>query len=461
MDKTVFIISDLHLGKGDLFDIFSGPNKASMLCSFITHCDVTGRSTELVINGDFLDFLQLRPWDTTDIAAAQMKVTEILAANEPIFHALNIFTSRPSNQLTVLIGNHDVELAYPEVRERVIDSISKSDERLLERINLFNNRITYNPVVNGVQVHIEHGNRGDAWNTIDYSAVFRDTEIGTRDFSYPPGTKFVYEVINVFKEHFRFVDLLKPEVPAVPLLLLALKPQMVARTLPPTCTNLLRALQNGLVSKLREQMFGLPLGPDAYYPGASSRIPVAKPSEDWVPALGDDWPEARVVEHFLNSSDAPPAFGPLSLGIYSNAIKLRFLSLALRGLCRFASDEEADDYYLNDHGETMAARGAKSCFQGRVKLVVFGHTHEALKAEFEKGVYVNSGTWANLVKLPRGTDTALLDWYDMIASNSFEVFSKPTYVCVDPTLPNGVNVSLNLWTDQGPKVLWQRYLNSD
>lgn len=459
MSKRLFVISDLHIGRNDAFDIFSGVGKTEALCSFLEFCGAQSGTNELVINGDFIDFLQLRPWDSTDVTTAEVKIEEVLKANTAIFNALTEFVSTPGNELKILLGNHDVELAFPRVGRQVIDAITKDCRERAARVTLFDSRITYNPTVNGVQVHIEHGNSGDMWNAIDYDAVFRDAEIGTRDFSYPPGTELVYGVMNSFKEVYRFVDLLKPEIPAVPLLLLALKPHMASGALPQSAAIYLEALKNGFLSKLRGSLFGARLGPQA--PEFGAEAGVLGGAGAWVPELGPDWPDARVVEHFFNSQAKPDTGATATLGLDLGPLKRKFIALALRGLARFAFDEESDGYYAQNRGDDPAARGARGCLRGHIKVVIFGHTHEALKAEFNEGVYVNSGTWANIIRLPGKDDASLLAWYDELRDNSFRVLSKPTYVCVAPAGVSGVNVSLNLWAAGGSKVLWERAVSQN
>lgn len=63
-----------------------------------------------------------------------------------------------------LLGNHDVELAYPEVGLELMQAIIKDAPEAKDRISLFDKRTTYNPSVNGVLIHIEHGNAGEPWN---------------------------------------------------------------------------------------------------------------------------------------------------------------------------------------------------------------------------------------------------------------------------------------------------------
>jgi predicted phosphodiesterase len=101
-------------------------------------------------------------------------------------------------------------------------------------------------------------------------------------------------------------------------------------------------------------------------------------------------------------------------------------------------------------------RAARSALRGDVRVVVFGHTHEALAAEFREGLYVNSGAWANLVRLPADPQRKTVEaWLSKIADNTFERTASPTYVLVEPA-GQGVKVSLNLWTEGGGRPLWAK-----
>src|SRR5262249_36493346 len=152
------------------------------------------------------------------------------------------------------LGNHDVELAYPEVWAEVRQAILAEAPDAAGRVEFFNTRATYNPRVGGVTVHVEHGNAGDRGNEINYVPLFQAVETGTNTFAYPPGTKLVYETMNGFKETFQFVDVLKPEMPAVPLALLALKPTAALRALPGLALHGLKAWAHGLLAGLRRRL---------------------------------------------------------------------------------------------------------------------------------------------------------------------------------------------------------------
>ena len=98
-------------------------------------------------------------------------------------------------------------------------------------------------------------------------------------------------------------------------------------------------------------------------------------------------------------------------------------------------------------------------FIGDVKIVVYGHTHAALKSEIPgKGLYLNSGTWANMLALP--TDASNLPaWLDSIFNNTFRPLVFLTYIRMSPS-SDGVEASLNCWSDGREKVLWSKHISA-
>lgn len=460
MDHTRIIISDLHVGQGDDFDIFARPGsgKQEMFTNFLKYIRERPDPVELVINGDFIDFLQLRPWKDLSQAAALRKMTDIVAKSAPVFDGLGAFLGDARHRLKILPGNHDVELAYTDVGNVLRDAILKSAPGAENRLELFGPpdqmRSTYRPTINGVLVQIEHGNEGDPWNSLNYTQLFNDAETGTKKFSYPTGTNFVYDIMNDFKEEFKFVDVLKPEMPSVLLILLALKPFMASLKIPAVAANGVGAVGNSLAAMIRRKVIGLPLGPKS-----AVGVPATDESdlETFLAKtfpVGDsptDWQMELFLESQKVLGDETADLGPKL-----TKVRLWLVSWALQVLARFQAVNQGEAFYHADHPQNAAALGAQSRLkESNIKVVVFGHTHEALKTEFKEGLYVNSGTWADLVGLPQNGREAMLSWLDSIAANTFERKSHPTYVTIEPS-GGGVAVSLNLWTDAGERTLWKK-----
>ena len=445
MANSLFVISDLHIGANDDFDIFKSVTKLTLFAGFIERIRQHDSPVELIINGDFVDFLQLPPWNDLSRPAAQDKIRRIVKGSADVFRIIGSVLADGRHRIRVLLGNHDAEMAYPEVWAVLRDAMAPDAG---ERLKLFDERTTYNVPMNGAVVHIEHGNADDPWNAINYQPLFHDAETGTANFSYPPGTKFVYETINQFKEELKFVDLLKPEVPAVPLLLMALRPRLAARSLPNAAMSALDSLQNSFLSKLRERISGAQFGPGGQIrPSSSLEDEMAKVY------VGDDssasYADAEDVQSFLESSESGLARTEKVFGPKMEKIKRRILARALSSLERHHQQDE--NFFQADHPSNVVARSAQKRLAGNVKVVVYGHTHEALKTEFPEGIYVNSGAWANIVRLPSGDAQSQLTWLDRLGDNSFERTSFPTYVKVEPSM----QVSLCEWTHTGERTLWQ------
>ncbi|HKW02136.1 MAG TPA: hypothetical protein VJN96_20105, partial [Vicinamibacterales bacterium] len=238
--RRVYVISDLHIGgaypvpgSGDTrgFRLNTHVDVATAFVTRLTATAAAGVSLELVINGDIVDFLAERSssgavWVpfTPDPDDACQKLETIVTRDQPFFDALARFLGA-GHRLTLLLGNHDIELGLPPVREKFASLLGIGGHTDYEFIA---NDEAY--VVGGAL--IEHGNRYDGFNMVDYDSLRRVSALMSRrqepnnqyTFDAPPGSKMVSWVINPIKEQYRFIDLLKPENGAVVPLLLALEP---------------------------------------------------------------------------------------------------------------------------------------------------------------------------------------------------------------------------------------------
>ncbi|HXN74442.1 MAG TPA: metallophosphoesterase [Candidatus Acidoferrales bacterium] len=458
-NTTSIIISDLHLGKSDDFDIFKSPGKEEAFEAFLDHCGKVGDLVELIVNGDFVDFLQLKPWDiyskdeTISIREqALSKITEIVQGNVRVFKALATFLGKSNTRLVVLLGNHDVELAYDEVWS-VVEKALLSSGGDKTRLQFINRATQYNFSVGGAKVHVEHGNIGDPFNEILYKKLFEDAETSS-GFQFPPGTRFVYEVMNKFKEQLRFVDLLKPEMPTVPLLLVRLEPFPSMQQLPKTSLNLMRALKEGLIGRVRQKAGGGSFG---------EKEQEAPPPNDPLDVMATLYveevdPDPDHLEKFLQENTAAiessePTFAPK----WMERIKATFGNAILKRLGRPARLGDVDFFQVNQSGTDVEL--AQERVRGDIQIVIFGHTHAALKNEFsEKTVYVNSGAWANLIELPAESKD-FPAWLELLANNKFERTSFPTYVTLTPGT-GGVEASLNYWSPKGEQILWSKSITA-
>jgi UDP-2,3-diacylglucosamine pyrophosphatase LpxH len=473
MEPTRIVISDLHIGRHDKFDIFEDPThppqppgtpKSQLFAGFIDHIRASGTPVELIINGDFVDFLQLQPWDDVSRPVALRKMQEIALHSAYVFDKFGDFLRDTEHKIIILPGNHDVELAYPEVGDVLRKAILRNVAGAEARLQIFgpdNTHITYKPRINGTVVHIEHGNFDDPWNTLAYNDLFLDAQVKSKKFSYPPGTKLVYQMMNGFKEELQFVDLLKPEIPAVPLILFALKPYLSGKKIPAFAWQLTLSVLNGVRGWVGVLAAGRQLGELRAEGALKPKNEEDRLARDIALALGGKALSPEDLQQYLGvvATEATGADGAQYLGLVPDYVKHRLAAAALRGLTFFQAAEQGKNVFEKNYPNKFDSKNAfKRLVSDEVKLVVFGHTHETLKTEFPKGkgVYVNTGTWANLIHMPQDSKKSILSWLDQLVDNSFERTSYPTYVKIEPREPSGINVSVNHWTPSGGELLWQK-----
>ncbi|MBK8473847.1 MAG: metallophosphoesterase [Sphingobacteriales bacterium] len=167
--RQVYIISDLHIGGAASPDPrqrgFRLCTHTDILANFINSLAVSDEATELVINGDMVDFLAEEPFEvfTESQRAASAKLLRIINREQAFFDALRHFL-RQGHSLTILTGNHDIELTLPEVRQLFERTIAAQGKKY--RFITDGEAYTI-----GKEVIIEHGDQYDAWNKIDHSGL--------------------------------------------------------------------------------------------------------------------------------------------------------------------------------------------------------------------------------------------------------------------------------------------------
>ena len=237
--RKVYVISDLHLGglpptateRG--FRMMKHPKELAAFIRGIPGKRSAGVSAELVINGDFVDFLAhdhgaAQRWKPFAYGKGEaLRAFEAIASgfDAPVFEALGELVK--TCRLTVMLGNHDLELSLPEVREAFLKRLGDAPAS--------NVRFQYDGEALEVgDAVIEHGNAHDPANAVDFDGLrylrairtrgHFDLALQRRAFEAPSGSKLVATIMNPLKERYSFIDLLKPESEALYALLLAIEP---------------------------------------------------------------------------------------------------------------------------------------------------------------------------------------------------------------------------------------------
>ena len=469
--RELYIISDLHLG-----GVYQTSGRGFRLC---THAEALAEfvdrlaakppanpRVELVINGDMVDFLaEENPagtkWTpfTADETLAVKKLDDIAARDGRFFAALKNFLAK-GHRLVILLGNHDLEMCLPRVRRR------------LEAILGVNGGSDFEFIYDGEayvvgDALIEHGNRYDKFNVVDYDALRRVRSLLSRQqavpakyaFNPPPGSKMVADVINPIKESYRFVDLLKPESGAVVPLLLALEPkykEIIIRVVAHAVEATQHRMAQPALPSFGGDIHADPaagagdFGSDISTFGAPTPAPAAAS-----PALArllreelgaDAAAFSREAElgggsdigSDISTFDTVSGFAGLLLSGNSASLQQRLPAL-LKAMRALKNDRSFDEK-LETATEYLEA--ARDLARDKFKFVIFGHTHHPKDVDLGGGArYLNSGTWADVLRFPEeiigGDEPAarakVLEFAQCMKDGDFSRWTlfRPSYVRLD------------------------------
>ncbi len=207
--KIKIVVSDLHLGKGRILEN-GGINSleefyfGEKLVEFF-HYYSTGiyndHEVELVINGDFLNFLQVDYKGhfltvvTEQIALDVLK--SIVNGHPKVFQALADFASKPDNSITYIVGNHDQAMLWPACRA-YLNSVIGKPVRFKNIVYFFDG------------VHIEHGHMHEAANRMDPRKFFLKKDLPEPILNLPFGSHFFVEFVLKIKHVYPHVDKIRP-----------------------------------------------------------------------------------------------------------------------------------------------------------------------------------------------------------------------------------------------------------
>ncbi|HVQ37085.1 MAG TPA: hypothetical protein VMS31_06115, partial [Pyrinomonadaceae bacterium] len=163
---------------------------------------------ELFINGDFLEFAQVKP-DVYTLGSSTVwcsesesmeKLDAILKGHADIFEAMKRFQAN-NNRVTLAAGNHDVDLYWPRVQDELrrvggpIEFATGSDNYFR-----YDNRLM-----------IGHGHMIDPANRFaNWDNPILDGPDGTKRLEMCPGTLFMVKFVNWLEKDYPFSDNLKP-----------------------------------------------------------------------------------------------------------------------------------------------------------------------------------------------------------------------------------------------------------
>lgn len=431
MTDRVIVVSDLHLAvPGPLNNFHAGERLASFVAE-MARPEVT-----LLFAGDAFDFLQIEGRsETMDGATMPALIATTLDAvaatswGRSLFDALGALLSC-GGRFVVVPGNHDPELVHPAFATQLLSHAGVATDHAGLSVHAdgpWRTRVGIREVIVG------HGHRHDPWNDIDPAVV--QAALGRCPSRLPPGSRLVTEVLNPFKDardafglaRFPFVDLLKPELPAVPLLLLYLDRALAMKHLPRALGLSAEKLARALAKALTGGGTLAPATSSGEHEPADQIADALAPTYTAMQRSNAGRAATELEEWLLGAEESAIVHGTLASHSGMRRRMLRaFLAAASDGGRFFDRAHRSEDC-------VMIAREHLPV-EAPPRVVIAGHTHAArevwLTAEH---VYLNTGTWTDLMAFPSVVDDAALKtWIDALEARNVPRVRHLTYAEVTP-----------------------------
>lgn len=426
MGKSLFVISDLHLGGGPGFQMCS-PAGRDRLAAFIGYVGMQqrpGHAVHLVIAGDIVDFLAEQDFAsfTNDDDKAFRKLEAIIESTRPVWTALHELVAAGC-RLTLMLGNHDTELSLPGPRRLLMQTLGENVEFLYD-----NQAFVEGPVL------IEHGNRYDKWNVVAHDALREIRSALSRrevpiDYQGPPGSQMVQQVLNALKGKYPWVDLLKPETSGMVPILAVLDPAAMKNVL-----TIAKLAAQTTQSRFDEN--GVPTDPR----NISAEFAEAQATQDPMIRLAMQLADLDDLQNVSFLDGAADLLARLKQATHETVVNeiYRRLLVALRS-------------YANEHRQAFDSRvetadylkPAQAAARRAFEVIIYGHTHLAKRVALDVGgaTYLNTGTWADLLRVPEtvlGDDDAaalvqLREFVADLGANRLEAWrcQMPTFARIE------------------------------
>jgi UDP-2,3-diacylglucosamine pyrophosphatase LpxH len=432
------IISDLHLGNGGPYDVFEGGAALPALLD-----SLEGESVRVLVNGDGVDFLmnddalELVP----ETAVEQAKSIAKYPVSAAVFTALGRVLAR-GGEVTIRLGNHDVELALPAVQEVFRAALAVPPD-VAARLRFDDGDTPEVLEIGGARVLVTHGEQNDDWNRIDYEKLRKG-----KGYEYAPGSVLVKKILNPGVKNYkmRFLSLLKPDFQGAALSALAVDPMVAKEILKGASMSMLWQLR-------RRKNMAFTFDQEEAEPTDRELL------EEQLKSAGLDADEMAVLEGMLDDG-AIHAFAGEDEGILRQAgAKLARSALGVyANVQRRLTGKEGDEYF------ELAPSGAEWDEAGRLAskygagAVIIGHSHAARWKQEGSLLYANTGTWIGLMRLPtsQSADDEWIAFLDELRRNKelttaaqklARIETKFTAVFVDSHPDGGAAVSLVEWLD--------------
>jgi UDP-2,3-diacylglucosamine pyrophosphatase LpxH len=425
MNRSLVIISDLHMSNGPLEDF--DEDLEGHLVSFLKWLTEHEDPFELVVNGDFLDFVQAVPYSGRNLESATdvgiplcfseeqslEKFDAIRRAHPMVFSALRAFLSaRDENRLVILPGNHDPDFFWQRVRDEFAAAVCPVHRP--RQVSFCLSR-GYRPP-QYPWLWIEHGHQYDPVNSFFVAGEERWGERNPPIFIATDGifrlyectgTRFMIRYLNALDAKYPYVDNVKPFSRFIRI--------FGASALIPGWGPLNAAIAvSQMISYLARTAAGRPQ--DLLNVEAPDGATLPHPILVWARQA----PEAQ-LNRILDGLQARgfPLLLPLAMALERQDQSPDLLHFFADNPDLLDGLGEKDPALLGRTGGTLtlrqgfAANETEALYAGAeeivrregVNTVIMGHTHEAV-TRTEQFSYFNTGSWTRYYRFENDEPTA-------------------------------------------------------
>lgn len=213
--KVILVISDVHLGAGvhvqgrrNILEDFHFDKEMVEFLEYYSTGIYASKEVELIINGDFFDFLAIPyvPFFDDEFwseKAALEKLKICVKAHIEVVEALKKFCDQKKKNITYILGNHDAELIFESCQNYLLEKLEQSGKDSFR----FKTEEEYNPVKS---VAIKHGHLYEFAHTYDPKDCIVKSNDGENYFLPPWGSYYVMRIINKYKQERTYINCVKP-----------------------------------------------------------------------------------------------------------------------------------------------------------------------------------------------------------------------------------------------------------
>lgn len=434
--KELFVLSDLHLTTERNYGLFQADRELADCLGWIL------KETEdsvIVLAGDSFDFLV--PYtgngDCSEKLNFECRTKQIIEQHAEVFQALTDLVQSGRHRLVIMGGDHDVELVFPGVQEAVERRLGVDFANPVIRWMVQGEG--FNLRVGNAVTLIEHGNALSPWNRVNYASLQSAFSLASRNllqlagYERSLGGRLAMEVMSPLLDKHRWIDWLKPATDTtLPLLwhFGSISERDKISQLGDAYSSMREFAINRKLSNARTA--------ELLYQGEREAETTLKDEifEDWVRRA---FRYVRLVQENDNKAD-----------------NIREDPKLIEELPRISA---RDDFFDTDKPDELI-NSLEPIFKSGTDLVIHGHTHSAkaclLKFAQNNGLYLNTGTWGQLLQLPKSNQSEY-DWrafLDRLEKNVVSSRCRPTLARIKHSPQHDATVaSLLEWKASGPTSL--------